>query len=634
MSTDPELIAAIGPETGEDLIDHNEIADEADRPVTNDVHEPPGQQPASKRAGSPSHKRKAKSTSHRNYRSHADRLVLPVYTKPMGPRELHPRERLDYNKVNKGEYANIRTISGVKAYYEFPDLTEAEIVDLASIMARDLKRLEVDDSSPQAIIESTVARIHRISALLERYVPVEDIVDNSISVGKALNIDAAMGNNKFEHSIKAEVLITKTRTLEAITHTEVKALPEHTFIHTVVKCKRKHNPDGTYDKHKARTAAREDEYLRKLLARGRPPPASFSPTINTLTFQFVLQVATSKNLHRATQDIKYAYLNAPLPDDMEPLITKLDDNIADICGFPRGQLYRICKALYAPASGRLWHEHYTNSLKKEGYTQSKFDLCLFFRVNESEVTYICLFVDDNYVFSNKTDHMTTFVTSMQKYYQVTLDDKADSFLGIQTQTAATGSTRPLVPLYNSTVRLMHHTSFIPTPRDRPVLYKGGTFYNRSAKQALVSTSSTQSEMRAIFTLVLNLLFLFSICLDLNLAIQLSAIVMEDNSAVITITTDDQAYLKKCKHFLMVINYIREQVDLGLIDIQKIAGEDNLADLHTKPLRFAILLTRGYLAVVQRLSYTLGGAETEATNEICRKKSSQDSATADIQQPRQ
>ena len=60
--------------------------------------------------------------------------------------------------------------------------------------------------------------------------------------------------------------------------------------------------------------------------------------------------------------------------------------------------------------------------------------------------------------------------------------------------------------------------------------------------------------------------------------------MEDNSAVITITTDNQAYHKKCKHFLMVINYIREQVDLGMIEIQKIAGEDNMADLHTKPLR--------------------------------------------------
>eukprot|EP01035_Chromulina_nebulosa_P033166 gene33166-biopygen21453 len=83
-------------------------------------------------------------------------------------------------------------------------------------------------------------------------------------------------------------------------------------------------------------------------------------------------------------------------------------------------------------------------------------------------------------------------------------------------------------------------------------------------------------MRAIFiTLVKDLLFLFSLCLDLKLDIHLLvAIIMEDNFAVIiTITTDDQqAYLKKCKHFLMVINYIREQVELSMIDIRKIAGE--------------------------------------------------------------
>ncbi len=91
-------------------------------------------------------------------------------------------------------------------------------------------------------------------------------------------------------------------------------------------------------------------------------------------------------------------------------------------------------------------------------------------------------------------------------------------------------------------------------------------------------------MRAIFTLVKDLLFLVSISTDLQLPIQLPAIIMEDNSAVITITTDDQAYLKKCKHFLMIINYIREQVDMGLVEIQKIAGKDNMADLHTKPLR--------------------------------------------------
>ena len=48
--------------------------------------------------------------------------------------------------------------------------------------------------------------------------------------------------------------------------------------------------------------------------------------------------------------------------------------------------------------------------------------------------------------------------------------------------------------------------------------------------------------------------------------------MEDNSAVITVTTDESTYAKKCKHFLMLINYVREQVDLGIINILKISGQ--------------------------------------------------------------
>ena len=65
---------------------------------------------------------------------------------------------------------------------------------------------------------------------------------------------------------------------------------------------------------------------------------------------------------------------------------------------------------------------------------------------------------------------------------------------------------------------------------------------------------------------------------------LPAVIMEDNSAVVTISNEESAYLKKCKHFIMVVNYVREQLELGLIQVFKIKGELNNADLHTKKLR--------------------------------------------------
>ncbi len=113
------------------------------------------------------------------------------------------------------------------------------------------------------------------------------------------------------------------------------------------------------------------------------------------------------------------------------------------------------------------------------------------------------------------------------------------------------------------------------------LHPNGTFYNRSAKQTLVSTSSTHAEMRALlYTLVKDILFIVYIC-SVNIPLLLPAVIIEDNSAVVTISNEESAYLKKCKHFIMFVDYyVRKQLELGLIEVLKIKGELNNADLHT------------------------------------------------------
>jgi hypothetical protein len=69
--------------------------------------------------------------------------------------------------------------------------------------------------------------------------------------------------------------------------------------------------------------------------------------------------------------------------------------------------------------------------------------------------------------------------------------------------------------------------------------------------------------------------------ELGIDLQLPVVVFEDNSAVIDITADISARTKRCRHFLMLINYIRESVDKGLIEIRKVDTNDNLADILTK-----------------------------------------------------
>ena len=88
-------------------------------------------------------------------------------------------------------------------------------------------------------------------------------------------------------------------------------------------------------------------------------------------------------------------------------------------------------------------------------------------------------------------------------------------------------------------------------------------------------------MRALYQLVLEIVYVVTLCEEMGRPISLPAIVMEDNQPVIDLTKDFSKRSKKCKHFLMLVNYIREQVMTGLISISKVNTEDNLADILTK-----------------------------------------------------
>ena len=66
----------------------------------------------------------------------------------------------------------------------------------------------------------------------------------------------------------------------------------------------------------------------------------------------------------------------------------------------------------------------------------------------------------------------------------------------------------------------------------------GTFYSKSSKQQLVSTSSTQSELRALQSLVVDIIFIVELRKELGREIKLPAIVFEDNGAVIALSRND------------------------------------------------------------------------------------------------
>lgn len=105
--------------------------------------------------------------------------------------------------------------------------------------------------------------------------------------------------------------------------------------------------------------------------------------------------------------------------------------------------------------------------------------------------------------------------------------------------------------------------------------------NKSSKQKCIATSSTHAEIRALYDLTINIVYLISLFEEVKRPIQLPAIVYEDNQSTIDLVSSTTTRIGKSKHYLMLIQYIREQVRQNLIQVNKVDGNKNLANMMTK-----------------------------------------------------
>eukprot|EP01036_Dinobryon_divergens_P061855 gene61855-biopygen30420 len=136
----------------------------------------------------------------------------------------------------------------------------------------------------------------------------------------------------------------------------------------------------------------------------------------------------------------------------------------------------------------------------------------------------------------------------------------------------------------------------PTDRDMSDLYYVVEYLRAIQDVGHILHRSSTNSLRLYCekpALSKELNFLIAICQELHIPLELPAIIMEDNSAVVTMANNDSGYAKKCKHFLMVLNDVKEQISLGQIEALKIFVKLNNADLHTKPLRSSSFQTMAH-----------------------------------------
>ena len=176
-------------------------------------------------------------------------------------------------------------------------------------------------------------------------------------------------------AVEAELQnMEKMRVWQEVPRTDVQSGEEVISSQWILTVKR--DSDGSILRKARMVACGNQELFTNLSA--------FSPTSRPQTLRLLLSLAAQRNLKIEHWDVKSAYLEA-----------KLDQQV--YLRPPQGvttgpnALLKLFKAIYGlRRAGRLWNQTLHAELVKLGFTQSKHDPCLYFKGD----TFILVYVDD------------------------------------------------------------------------------------------------------------------------------------------------------------------------------------------------------------------------------------------------
>jgi Reverse transcriptase (RNA-dependent DNA polymerase) len=190
----------------------------------------------------------------------------------------------------------------------------------------------------------------------------------------------------------------------------------------------KRGPDGAIQKYKARVVAQGFTQVENI-----DYDETFAPVAKFASLRTILAIAAKEDLEVHQMDVKSAYLNGVLKEEifMEPPP-----------GFdvPKGMVLRLVKAVYGTKQGgRVWYENIRSKLEAMGYIRTEADHAVFTRAQASERSIIALYVDDITIASKNLKTISQDKEALKKQYEMTDLGEISWILGMHvTRDRATG----------------------------------------------------------------------------------------------------------------------------------------------------------------------------------------------------
>jgi transposase InsO family protein len=149
----------------------------------------------------------------------------------------------------------------------------------------------------------------------------------------------------------------------------------------------------------------------------------FAPVARSTTLRLLLSVAGSRKYNVNHYDIKTAFLNGTLKEEIY---------LKQPPGFQNGeQVYRLKKSLYGlKQAARVWNETLHKELEELGYKQNETDKCLYVKKQGGSTCYLLIHVDDILAASDDNKLLQEMEDYIGKCFELKNLGGVKHFLGI------------------------------------------------------------------------------------------------------------------------------------------------------------------------------------------------------------
>ena len=199
----------------------------------------------------------------------------------------------------------------------------------------------------------------------------------------------------------------------------------------VINCRwvfaKKINPDGT-DRFKARLVVKG--FCQR---EGIDYVETFSPVARFDTIRFVLSVAACEKLKLGQFDVKTAFLNGKLKEEIYMKQPEgFNDGTSRVC--------KLLRSLYGlKQAPRCWTEEFSTFIKGLDFYQSAADPCLFIFINGDERVFLVIFVDDGLVAATHEYLIDKLFNKLGERFQITSTREVCNYLGMEISRLGDGS---------------------------------------------------------------------------------------------------------------------------------------------------------------------------------------------------